>query len=260
MSEQKVLVVAESEAHKERADQVAARLNLRCILAQECSCSNVAPLWLWVGKKGIGLKTAADQQVNPVIVNFISGVMGYRKQHLSFKNELIAKAIAIKSSLKLHVLDATAGFGRDAFVLASLGCKVQMLERNPLVALMLEDGMARARHDADCRSTIDRMRLYLEDSKTYLSRIEGEDLPDVIYLDPMFPSRRKAAKVKKEMQLLHLLLEKPDSQEGLLSLAREKAVRKVVVKRPRHAPFLDDQQPNYQVEGKSSRYDIYLTV
>ena len=42
------------------------------------------------------------------------------------------------------MLDATAGLGRDAFVLASLGCQVTLIERVPAVAALLENGIERA--------------------------------------------------------------------------------------------------------------------
>ena len=42
---------------------------------------------------------------------------------------MIARAIGLNSPTAPHVLDATAGLGGDAFVLASLGCPVTMVER-----------------------------------------------------------------------------------------------------------------------------------
>lgn len=258
MNNRHLIVVAESALYEPQAEQVATRLDLPCTGPGKIT-DDREPLYLWVGAKGIGISAANDPKTKPVYVDFVGGAMGYRKQHLALKNELIAKAVTIKSKTKLNVLDATAGLGRDAFVLANLGCQVQMLEREPIIALMLEDGMARALVHPDCSAAIERMMLRLVDAVSYIPQIEVNSRPDVIYLDPMFPRRRKAAKVKKEMQLLHQLLQDCEPQIALLALAREKAGKKVVVKRPRHAPFLENQSPNYSVEGKSSRYDIYLT-
>ncbi len=258
MNNRQLIVVAESGMYEQQAEQVASRLDLPFVGAGQIT-DDRAPLCVWVGAKGIGISATNDLKTKPVCVDFVGGAMGYRKQHLVLKNELIAKAVMMKSKTELNVLDATAGLGRDAFVLANLGCQVQMLERDPIIALMLEDGMARALADPGCSVAVKRMMLRLVDSASYIQQIEVNCRPDVIYLDPMFPPRRKAAKVKKEMQLLHQLLQDCEPQTALLALAREKAIKKVVVKRPRHAPFLESQLPNYSVEGKSSRYDIYLT-
>jgi hypothetical protein len=43
-----------------------------------------------------------------------------------------------------HIIDATAGLGRDAFLLASLGATVTMIERSADMHALLLDGMARA--------------------------------------------------------------------------------------------------------------------
>ncbi|MEX2372418.1 MAG: class I SAM-dependent methyltransferase, partial [Dehalococcoidia bacterium] len=90
--------------------------------------------------------------------------------------------------------------------------------------------------------------------------------PDVVLVDPMFPDRRKAARAKKEMQLLQRLLGDDDldaraveaDTEDLLRAAIECARRRVVVKRPAHAPPVGGRRPDAQVPGRAARYDIYL--
>jgi 16S rRNA (guanine1516-N2)-methyltransferase len=81
----------------------------------------------------------------------------------------------------------------------------------------------------------------------------------VIYLDPMFPERRKSAKVKKNMFLLQRLLQDEVPSATLLRDTLPLARRRVVVKRSLHAGFLEELQPSFQLSGKSSRFDIYLT-
>ena len=81
---------------------------------------------------------------------------------------------------------------------------------------------------------------------------------DVVYLDPMFPSRRKSARVKKEMWLFQQLLEAGDTSEGLLDAALAAAGKRVVVKRPAKAPPLGDRTPAFQLPGKTVRFDVYL--
>ena len=82
--------------------------------------------------------------------------------------------------------------------------------------------------------------------------------PEVVYLDPMFPLRTKSAQVKKEMHVFHQLIGKDIDADLLLQIAQECAQKRVVVKRPRIAPFLAGHKPNYTLEGRSNRYDVYL--
>jgi 16S rRNA (guanine1516-N2)-methyltransferase len=101
------------------------------------------------------------------------------------------------------------------------------------------------------------MQLRSQDSRTYLESLTAEEFPDVIYLDPMFPERQKTADVKKEMAAFHSIVGKDEDADALLPLALAHVNYRVVVKRPRKAPFLNSQVPSYQLEGKSSRFDIY---
>ena len=165
------------------------------------------------------------------------------------------------------VLDATAGLGGDAFVLACLGCDVTMMERSPIAYALLRDGLIRAQEfaalskDQDLLEIIGRMTLLQEDSLGVLDRaglaLHDVSCPDVIYLDPMFPVRKKTAEVKKEMKAFHDLIGGDSDSNGLLDKAIELAEYRVVVKRPKIAPYLADKEPNYQLSGKSSRFDIY---
>ncbi|MFA0173170.1 class I SAM-dependent methyltransferase, partial [Vibrio splendidus] len=84
----------------------------------------------------------------------------------------------------------TAGLGRDAFVLASLGCKVQMVERHPVVAALLDDGLQRAKKDPDIGGWVsERMKLIHASSHDALDKLSNDpnfEQPDVVYLDPMY--------------------------------------------------------------------------
>ncbi|HEY8332105.1 MAG TPA: class I SAM-dependent methyltransferase, partial [Pseudomonas sp.] len=154
------------------------------------------------------------------------------------------------------VLDATAGLGRDAFVLASLGCEVSLIERQPLIAALLEDGLARAARDPEVAAIVAHMQLLTGNAVALMGAWQGEP-PQVIYLDPMFPHRDKSALVKKEMRLFRPLVGDDLDAPALLEAALALASHRVVVKRPRKAPCIDGAKPSYQLEGKSSRYDIY---
>ena len=66
-----------------------------------------------------------------LFIDFIGGKSGYRQAHNCTINQPLARAVGIKSGFRPTVFDATAGMGGDAFVLASLGCTVTMIERSP---------------------------------------------------------------------------------------------------------------------------------
>ena len=101
-----------------------------------------------------------------------------------------------------------------------------------------------------------RLHFLAGDAQVLLSQLARDDLPDVIYLDPMFPPRRKSALVKKEMQLLQRLLPAEPAPEPLLKMSLRLARKKVVVKRPKTAPPLC-ADPSLMLAGKNTRFDIY---
>ncbi len=176
-------------------------------------------------------------------------------------NELLGRAVGVGKKTPLRVLDATAGLGRDAFVLADLGCEVLMSEREPGVFELLNAGLqtARSLDDVWLRGVLERMRLVAGDARQVCA---GEQPgPDVIYLDPMFPQRGKSAAVKKEMALLQLLLDTGAVQsdaDDLLRWALAQDVARVVVKRPPRAPRLAGRDPSHEISGKAVRYDVYV--
>jgi 16S rRNA (guanine1516-N2)-methyltransferase len=154
------------------------------------------------------------------------------------------------------MLDATAGLGRDAFVLAELGCSVTLIERQALIAALLEDGLLRAQADPEVAPIVARMCLLCGNAIELMAAWASEP-PQVIYLDPMFPHRDKSALVKKEMRLFRPLAGNDDDAPALLAAALKLATHRVVVKRPRKAPAIAGEKPGYVLEGKSSRFDIY---
>lgn len=213
-------------------------------------------------EQGVSLQQTGRKAPGPIRAEFAEGAVDHRRKFGGGKGQMIAKAVGVKAGVYPKVLDATAGLGKDAFVLATLGCHLQMLERSPVVHALLADGLARAREvsaydDPELAQIIARMELLAVDSQDYLAQIADDNRPDVIYLDPMFPDRQKSADVKKEMAAFHHVVGKDEDADSLLEKALAKANYRVVVKRPRKAPFIANKTPSYQLEGKSSRYDIY---
>lgn len=154
-----------------------------------------------------------------------------------------------------RILDATAGWGRDAACLAYAGAEVLMIERNPVISALLEDGLRRFEGKPFWYGSL---TLKTMDAKTYLAQIETSNQPDMVYLDPMHPKRQKSALVKKGMQALQSLLGPDDDALALLELARAAASRKVIVKWPKRLPPL--LKPNSSIPGKTVRFDVYTPI
>jgi len=199
-------------------------------------------------------------QSGPVLVDFIGGKKNHRRQFGGGKGQPLARAIGIQKTSSTTVLDATAGMGGDAFVFASLGCNVLMVERSEIVAALLQDALNRAVEaenlEQEVADIIQRLSLVNADSADYLLT-EKPDI-DVIYMDPMYPEKKKkSAAVKKEMKALQGLVGPDMDSEKLLAAALKTAKQRVVVKRPSHAPTINGIQPNTEISSPNTRYDIY---
>lgn len=192
-----------------------------------------------------------------ILVDFASGASSYRRAHGGGKNEDIAKACGLNKKRDLSILDATTGLGRDAFVLASLGAKLTLVERNPLVAALLTDGLRRAAKHNDLQWVGERMQLLHSSSHKALTE---HSKVDVVFLDPMFPPREKSALVKKEMRAFHDVVGEDSDADALLAPALKLATKRVVVKRPAYADYLAGQKPTLSVEGKNNRFDVYVNA
>lgn len=211
---------------------------------------------LQLGDEGLQLVDLGPSAPGPVRVDFVAGAVAHRRLFGGGSGQMIAKAVGVQPGVRPYVLDATAGLGRDAFVLASLGCQMTLIERQPIIAALLEDGLARAEKDGEVAAISAHMRLLYGNAIELMGDWQGEP-PQVIYLDPMFPHRDKSALVKKEMRLFRPLVGDDQDAPALLAAALALATHRVVVKRPRKAPVVEGTKPSYALEGKSSRYDIY---
>ncbi|WXL27104.1 class I SAM-dependent methyltransferase [Ectopseudomonas mendocina] len=209
-----------------------------------------------LGADGLQLVDLGPQAPGPVRVDFVEGAAAHRRLYGGGSGQMIAKAVGIQPGVRPYVLDATAGLGRDAFVLASLGCSMTLIERQPLIAALLEDGLSRAAKSPEVSAIVANMQLRKGNAIELMQCWEGEP-PQVIYLDPMFPHRDKSALVKKEMRLFRPFVGDDMDAPALLEAALALATHRVVVKRPRKAPIIEGAKPSYALEGKSSRYDIY---
>lgn len=191
-----------------------------------------------------------------VEIDFIRGKGIQRSREANFHSQPLARALSVKKFRQRtgqtpSIIDATAGFGTDGWMMASLGCKVQLLEASPVLAAMLMRALDNARGTAAAAasdSTLGKLSgnnpahnisVINTDSVQYLNN-HGNAGADIIYLDPMYPQTRSKALVKKGMQLLHELIGPDNNGAKLLNSALNKASYRVVVKRPKGAPPLAD--------------------
>jgi 16S rRNA (guanine1516-N2)-methyltransferase len=202
------------------------------------------------------------------------------------------------------IYDLTAGLGQDSLFLAMNGAKhVHMVERNPIVGALLQDAMRRLQlislssfnvlsecnksqqhqqqHQTQkelATSLLKKLSLTIGEGKDIIQKQQQQQC-DVIYLDPMFPTRQKQSAVKKGMTILHGLLEtqnksiaidnrqslqeeKEQEEQDLLLSALDAARLRVVVKRPIKAPLLgggdEIAKPSYAITGSVNRWDVYV--
>lgn len=169
-------------------------------------------------------------------------------------HEMLVRA-AKTTETDLKGIDATAGMGEDAFLLAAYGYDMTLYEQNPVVAVLLKDALRRAKKHPQLKEIAGRMKLVEGNSVEELkTRVDAVDL---IYLDPMFPGRQKSGLINKKLQLIQKL-EPPCSDEvELFESAIQAKPSKIIVKRPLKSPFLAGKNPTYELKGKAIRYDCY---
>jgi len=219
------------------------------------------PLVLWFDASGLSLRQTGRNAMGPVRCEFAAGEARHRRLYGGGKSQPIAKAVGVRDGIRPRIADLTAGLGGDACALAGIGCSLVMVERHPVVAALLEDGLQRLNEaaiaDPDLQALAGNLSLLKVAAADWLESLTEEQRPDVIYLDPMFPERRKSAKVNKNMQIFHQLVGEDSDADSLLPLALARARYRVVVKRPSHAPCLNGQEPGVCLKGKSVRFDVY---
>jgi len=203
-----------------------------------------------------------DTQLNTAIsVDFIHGQLAHRHQFGGGRGQAIARAVGLKSGITPSILDVTAGLAGDAFVLATLGCPMTMLERSPILTCLIENAIERAELSNTFQAILKQgFSIINDDANDYMNEQMSLNNapPDVIYIDPMYPERKKSALVKKDMQILQRLHGKDENAGQLLNNALKFAKKRVVVKRPVQAEKINEKTPNTCIKSKKTRYDIYV--
>lgn len=204
---------------------------------------------------------AGESHKQPTRVDFQDAALLYRKNSFG-RHQGLAKAVGLNKHEPMHVLDATAGLGRDAFILASMGCRISMLEQSAVIYSLLFDGIKRSENaeDLELSSIIQNMSLHHANAYEWFDEIiQGDKTkPDVIYLDPMFPPRNKNANVKKDIGLLQEILGFDETSDSLIEVAKNCARHRVVVKKPGSRVSKGSTKPSFVVPGKTAHFEVFV--
>lgn len=183
--------------------------------------------------------------------------MMHRITNGRLEHEMLVRAVKTDETGKtLKAVDATAGMGEDAFLIAAYGYEVILCEQNPVIAVLLKDALRRAKRDPYLKNIAGRMTVKCTDSVEYLSK--NLDKIDVVYLDPMFPARQKSGLINKKLQLIQKLEPPCSAEKELFEAAILSKAERIIVKRPLKSQNLAGKTPNYMLKGKAIRYDCYV--
>ncbi|PIE55997.1 MAG: rRNA methyltransferase [Desulfobulbus propionicus] len=239
-------VIPETRAQQSQATLLAQTTGLPLLDSRSSS-----RLLLMVRPDRIELQRSGDPTLSgSVYADFLA--QGILRRIARIRAERLIQAVRISKQPPTSVIDATAGLGRDGFLLAAAGSQVLLVERHPVVAALLQDGLTRAANDPRTRTICAAITVATGNFQKILTSAE------VVYLDPMFPEKRGTAKVKKELQMLQYVIGPEAEDPELLDHAMDLAQTKVVVKRPLLGKPLNGCQPSYSLAGKTTRFDIYL--
>ena len=214
------------------------------------------------------VRDQSNKKAVEISIDFCSGKNRHRLQFGGGYGQPLARAVNAKPNTPQTICDATGGLGQDAFVFASLGCNVVLVEQSKIVAALLNDALQRALANVEFEAIAKRMQLYQFDSCQLPKRWPLKELPSTVYLDPMYPQSGKSAAAKKGMSTLQRMLPieqslttsntvSLDDETSLLQAAMATATQRVVVKRPAKAPPLAASSPVGSVRSPNTRYDLY---
>jgi 16S rRNA (guanine1516-N2)-methyltransferase len=190
-------------------------------------------------------------------VDFVMGAVAHRLRFGGGRGQDIAKAMGFRNGNTPTIIDATAGLGRDSFLLASLGAQVTMIERSEKMHMLLEQGMERAFNEGgQFREIIERMTLLKGDAKDIIPTLTAE----AILIDPMHPERKNSALVKQDLRQVRDIVGSDEDAADLVRLTIMPAQKRVVLKWPAKAdPIEGVQKCSHQILGKTTRYDVFMT-
>lgn len=247
-----VIIVFENDSDvRERA--LASNLNIELVEVGELGNVQV-PLYLQYLPEGLSLCEVGRNAAGPTRVDFYDAGLTLRASD-SIKQQNLIKALGLKKHPRPRILDGMAGLGKDAFLMASAGGSVQMLEKSRIVHALLEDGLERL--SVGMGGTL-KLPLVVRLTDFLTCDYCKNDF-DIVYLDPMYPITGRKSRAKKDMDRLHDLVGIDTQEQKQFGKALGIAQRRVIIKRPKNAPDFAAKKPDISYRGSSSRFDVYLT-
>ena len=254
-----IAIIYPHTAQRVRAETLAATYQLPC-RPQIHSNDDIG---LYIHAEHLSLKQN-QAHAGDVLIDFSQGKTEHRRRYGGGRKQPLARALGLHKQKSPLIFDATAGWGRDAWVLASLGAQIYLGEQQPLLRLLLEDALNRAQTQPEISPIAKRLQFITSHNSIDWLNTQPKTPLNAIYLDPMYPKRKKSAAVKKDMHLLQALYSDTDSSQieqnnqQLLQAALAYPCPRVVVKRPLNAEPLANMPPQAQIKSKHTRYDLYL--
>ncbi|MFT5727844.1 MAG: 16S rRNA (guanine1516-N2)-methyltransferase [Desulforhopalus sp.] len=242
----------------QKAENLSIKINLPYCQSPAASKTEFILCYTEKGLELLSYDTVKNKTSSLLFVDFVHGKEGHRRINNATTKQPLAKAVGIKPGIRPTVFDATAGLGGDAFVLATLGCRVTLCERNPVMAALLGDGLDRALASTETNNIVQNYLHLVKASSLSPQKPLSQDY-DTVYLDPMYPHDTKSALNKMSMRVIRSLVGDDNDSWQLMDSAKLMAKKRIVIKRPRRAPPLTDDKISYQVKMKSSRFDVYIT-
>ncbi|WP_343128592.1 class I SAM-dependent methyltransferase [Buchnera aphidicola (Kurisakia onigurumii)] len=214
---------------------------------------------LILNKKKIKLYDTQNPKLGNFYIDFTNKKISYRINNR--KKESLIQAIKIKNNPYPNVLDMTAGLGRDSFILAASGCHVLMLERNPIIFILLNNALHRAYKNPKIGKWVKSRIKFFFESSFNISNISFTFKPEVIYIDPMYCIKKRKSNPKKDMQFLNKIIKNTDQDSNkLIFIARNINCRKIVVKRPLNGSYIGNIKTKNSIFSKKHRFDIYQPI
>lgn len=135
------------------------------------------------------------------------------------------------------VLDATMGMASDSLVMQYFGYQVTALESNPLVHLIVSDGLSRfVMEDSRFTQAMRDLVTFCQDHESYLAQVEDKSI-DCVYFDPMF---KVGIEESKNLDGIRLLANRQPLTEETLAQAKRVARHRIVVKAHYQDPIFED--------------------
>lgn len=229
--------------------EVQSELNLNFVLTTDFNPKKLKEDCFYLNLEGLHF---FDQELGPLHLDFLADFRLYRRRGNKGKKELIVRALGLEKKTD-QILDSTLGLGSDSLFLVQLGFHVIGIERSPIIYMLLKDAWNRSFSEQS--AVTGTFKIIFGDSRNVIPKLKEHFR--AIYIDPMFPEKKKTALPKREMQIFKKWLGPDLDGFQLLQVALNSRAERVIVKRPLKAEPLAEGSI-HQFEGTTVRYDLYI--